>query len=169
MVIVIPNEQRNASLDQSSLWVKKREKQSSARITNNERNAGRNNLVMCCTFRSYVLKYDRRIAVDSAAWLVTRGSTGAAGKKRRKKKKRYRQRSARVCHMHVQSTNQPGHEISKTNVNQTSHQTVAGQTRFYSDGCRRLSQRGDRFLRASTTCAFRRVTPIHADTKNTLA
>jgi len=52
---------------------------------NNERNAGWNNFVTCYALCSYVLKYDRRIAVDSAAWLVTREST-PTGKKKKKKR-----------------------------------------------------------------------------------
>lgn len=90
--------------------------------------------------------------------------------KKRRKKKRYHQRSARVCCIHMHSANQLGHEISKTNVNQTGHQTVAELTWFYSTtGAAGHCNAGDRFLRASTMCAFRRVTPIHADTKNTLS
>jgi len=38
----------------------------------------------------------------------------------------------RVLYMHVQSASQPGHEISKTNVNQSGHQTVTG---FTATGC----------------------------------
>lgn len=72
--------------------------------------------------------------------------------------------------MHVQSANQPGHEISKTNVNQSGHQTVAGLKPFYSNGLpaapagRRSCS--DRFLCASMMYAFRRIIPVHADTKN---